>query len=244
MTETIWTQFAQSYDTVLRHWSPYQELVSAALDHLADAQTVLDQGCGTGIFTIAMADTGKTVYGIDNNEYMVEKARQSVAKRAAIGQDLVGRISLDTGDAQHLPFDDAFFDAVVSNNVIFFVENPRRLLEEAYRVLKPTGTLFISGPRPNPDYELFRRHSVDEFTHKGIYSDIKVDLDHFLSCSAELKDTGILNPYEPDEMKQLLEDVGFATPSRVTGEIYFGTELPRCDPKIGWWFRQIGGPPS
>lgn len=64
-------------------------------------------------------------------------------------------------DMQALPFADASFDAVISDQVIEHLENPIRAVDESFRVLKPGGlaihtTCFINYHHPSPkDYWRF-----------------------------------------------------------------------------------------
>src|SRR6516164_1361242 len=81
----------------------------ALLDQLrlGQARSVLDVGCGTGADLIAMAERlpqGGRAAGIDVSESMIAEARRRVS-----GLDLT--ISLDTGDAATLPYQDASFGA-------------------------------------------------------------------------------------------------------------------------------------
>ena len=46
-------------------------------------------------------------------------------------------------DGENLQFPDCYFDYVVLSHVITVVDDPEKLLEETYRVLKPNGKIFI-----------------------------------------------------------------------------------------------------
>lgn len=69
------------------------------------------------------------------------------------------------GDAQSLPFADRCADVVFTTQVIEHLPDPRLMLAEAWRVLKPGGTLILTGPFYWPlheePYDFFR------FTHHG-----------------------------------------------------------------------------
>src|SRR3546814_6721572 len=47
------------------------------------------------------------------------------------------------GDMNHLPLGEASFDAVTVHQVLHYAERPARTIEEAARVLRPGGRLFI-----------------------------------------------------------------------------------------------------
>ena len=53
---------------------------------------------------------------------------------------------------EQLPFDDLSFDVVLSDNVVDHAENPRRILEEITRVLKPGGLLYFTVNVHHPFY--------------------------------------------------------------------------------------------
>lgn len=113
-----------------------------ALLALDPGQRVLDLGCGTGELTRMIADgldavLGGQAVGIDAAAKMIQVARK---KR---GTDTC---RFDVVAAESLPYEDTFFDAVVSS--LFFhhvdLELKQRTLAESYRVLKPGGKLVIA----------------------------------------------------------------------------------------------------
>lgn len=219
-TATIWTDFARSYDRVLRNWDPYLALVGKAERHLGNARRVLEQGCGTGIVAEALARRGVAVEGIDNNVAMLE-----VAERCAIQMSesfRSGSFRAREGDALNVPFGSTSFDGVVSNNVIFYVDDPLRLLREARRVLIPGCTLAISGPQPNPDLALLDREIEREFNEKGLLPKMVQDLDHFRQCSRQLKRTGMPNVYRLKDIVELLRREGFVDVVEADDTVYYG----------------------
>src|SRR3972149_415699 len=60
------------------------------------------------------------------------------------------------GDAHNLPFLNEQFENITFFEVIEHVENPKRCLQEIWRVLKPTGTVEISTPNPTHWRKLLR----------------------------------------------------------------------------------------
>ncbi len=94
---------------------------------------VLDIGCGAGnmLQRIRAVRTG-----IDLSETMIARSR------AKLGSD----VTLIRMSAEHLEFEDGSFDKIICSEVIEHVLNPRIVLQEIARVLKPAGLASISIP--------------------------------------------------------------------------------------------------
>jgi ubiquinone/menaquinone biosynthesis C-methylase UbiE len=107
---------------------------------------VLDAGCGTGNYTIALAKEGFQVIGTDFATGMLTKAKQKTT------EDLSERVTFKRADLNTpLEFADARFDHLISISVLQAVANPTFTLSEFHRVLKPGGTLLLSLPRSKPN---------------------------------------------------------------------------------------------
>ena len=98
----------------------------------APGQTVLDVGCGSGVFLRAAADHGATVCGLDASAALLEIARERVPEA-----------DLCQGDLQQLPYVDDSFDAVCGFNSFFFADDMVAALREAGRVAKPGAPVVI-----------------------------------------------------------------------------------------------------
>ena len=93
---------------------------------------LLEIGCGIGQFAERVQrELGADVCAIDVSERMVELTR-------ARG------IAAEVADAQALRFDDAEFDCVAANWVLYHVPDIDKALAEAKRVLKPGGTIVVA----------------------------------------------------------------------------------------------------
>ncbi len=108
-------------------------------------KTVLEFGCGLGLYMNAMLRYTPRVFGFD-----VEIERLAVARESGIAH-LAGAVGED------LPFADASFDVVFSNDVLEHVHDDKRSAREIVRVLKPGGRAVIYVP--NRLY-LFETHGV------------------------------------------------------------------------------------
>jgi SAM-dependent methyltransferase len=111
------------------------------------ARRVLDAGCGSGRLTVALAQAGADVTGIDTNARQLEQAR-SRAEEAGVELTL---LEADFDDP--LPFGGASFDAVASRLALMAAADPGGTLREMYRVLEPAGrlvTVLWATPAENP----------------------------------------------------------------------------------------------
>ena len=97
---------------------------------------VLDDGTGAGFFSVILSRLGYKVTAIDYSDEMVALAKERFKKLG---------ISVDVRqmDAQHLTFADASFDAVVSRNVLWNLDDPEAAYREICRVLRPRGVLIL-----------------------------------------------------------------------------------------------------
>lgn len=101
---------------------------------------ILDLGTGTAQIPIELCRRAPAaiVVATDLAESMLALARRNVD---AAG--LAARIELAKGDGKRLPWADGRFGAVMSNSIVHHIPEPRRVLEEALRVVRRGGLLFF-----------------------------------------------------------------------------------------------------
>jgi SAM-dependent methyltransferase len=107
----------------------YPWLYEAAEFTKHQGEKVLEIGCGTGSDLLQFAKHGAVATGVDITERHLELARQRVGSTAAVVR----------ADGRNMPFPDGSFDYVYSHGVIMCSDEPRRIVEEVFRVLKPGG---------------------------------------------------------------------------------------------------------
>lgn len=100
---------------------------------------VLEIGFGRGVgLRHVLAGPAAHVTGIDLSEELVARARRVFAADVARG-----RLRLEHGTVETMPFADASFDGVFSVNCIYFWADPVRGLDEVCRVLRRGGTIVL-----------------------------------------------------------------------------------------------------
>src|SRR3984893_15354651 len=98
---------------------------------------VLDVACGAGVVATTAARLGARVTGLDLTPELLERARENSSNAGV-------EIEWREGDVEELPFDDAVFDAVVSQTGHMFAPRPDVAVAEMLRVLKPGGAIAFS----------------------------------------------------------------------------------------------------
>ena len=108
------------------------EVIFSALGDQGAERLVLDAGCGTGFFLGAFEARRFRAIGIDLAWNMLARARED-GKRPVI-----------YGDVRALPFQAAAFDAVVSVEVVRYLHDAERAIEDYVRVLRPGGLCVVT----------------------------------------------------------------------------------------------------
>lgn len=142
-------------------------------EYVGRVERILDVGCGTGGFSVAMALSPilrpMQVVGIDASRLAVE-AGQVRAAGYDLPSGLVSFLGCSPGD--RLPFEDDYFDLTVCTSVIEFVTSKRartELIMELGRVTRPSGYVYISTPNPLRLYEHHSRRFLGDYFHRAGY---------------------------------------------------------------------------
>ncbi|MBA2721132.1 MAG: methyltransferase domain-containing protein [Chloroflexi bacterium] len=170
---------------------------------LQPGESVLEVGCGTGVFLpglAALVGRSGRVVGLDHAPAFLAEARNRLA-----AADLSEAVDLVEGDVHRLPIDDASFDAVHCERVLMHVEDPAAAIGELRRVLRQGGRAVVA--------EIFAAGATMETPDPDTNRQIERSLV-----------SGIRNGQMGIQLRRLMIKAGFVD---VDGEVvgYFETEL-------------------
>lgn len=133
-------------------------------------QKILDIGCGDGVLLSLIKNA--TLYGIDLDKDSLGYAATKI------------KAKLVQAPADKLPFKANFFDVVLATEIIEHLDQPEKLIQEAKRVLKPSGYLILTTPVKQPgkltDKLHVREFSSDELENllKNYFHSVKLYYTH------------------------------------------------------------------
>jgi len=154
-----------------------------ALAELREGETVLDLGSGGGIDVLLSArrvgPTGKA-YGLDMTDEMLALANENKRKAGALNVEFL------RGEIENIPLPDNSVDVIISNCVINLSADKQRVIEEAFRVLRPGGRFAVS----------------DVVVRGEVPAEVKRNMELWVGCVA-----GAL---EESDYRRLLKEAGFS----------------------------------
>jgi SAM-dependent methyltransferase len=136
-------------------------------------ETVLDVGCGRGLYLIGAAKrvpSGRAV-GIDvwNASDLSGNAMDATRRNAEV-EGVADRVELKTADAREMPFADGTFDCVLSSMAlhnIYDAAGREKAIREIARVLRPGGRAAILDMRHTAQYaDAFRAAGCAQVEHR------------------------------------------------------------------------------
>lgn len=130
-------RWAGIYDTAFGGISSKARLRAVSLVNRLPGQDVLEVGVGTGL-ALPHYNPEKRITGIDLSKEMLRKARDRIRTGA-----LTNVQALHEMDAEATSFADGSFDIAVGMFVASVVPNPRRLLAEMRRLVRPGGDILL-----------------------------------------------------------------------------------------------------
>lgn len=124
----------QSYEPYVGRWSRLVARRFVEWLGVAEGARWIDVGCGTGALseTVLAQSRPASILGVDASEGFVAFAREAIVDR---------RARFEVADARGLPSQGSPYDAAVSGLVLNFLPEPREMIAEMARVVRPGGTV-------------------------------------------------------------------------------------------------------
>jgi ubiquinone/menaquinone biosynthesis C-methylase UbiE len=183
---------ADGYDDWLHGMSGKLAARMVELAAPAVGESVLDVGCGTGLFaSMAAGEVGPAgeVVGVDLSSGMLARARDRQASNVSYY-----RASAD----QPLWFKDRAFDLVLLCNSLTFLDSPGATLQDVFRMLRPGGRVALAVPCRSLTTQ------AQEVSRQAVERVLQTQP---LSVPRAHSHTSLLG--EPDHLTRLLDELGF-----------------------------------
>jgi len=108
-----------------------------AMSAFQEGYKILDLACGAGTCALSFAQAGCPVLAVDYDQEMLKLCRSRVT------QSYLDNVVVVGCDATNLPFQEDSFDIVTGLGALHPISNRKKVLSEAYRVLKTSGQLVL-----------------------------------------------------------------------------------------------------
>lgn len=204
----VYDKIGFAYDTT-RKADP--EIIRRLFNHLqlGVGSTVIDIGCGTGNYTIALKRNQLTMTGVDISSTMIDNSRKKDPD-----------ITWVKSDATILPFEDATFNGAISTLVIHHYEELERPFKEVFRVLEKGRryVIFTASPEQMKNYWLI------EYFPKAMEASL-VQMPSFDTVTGALRNVGFsIVGSETFMVQPDLQDF-FLYSGKYKPEMYLNTEV-------------------
>ncbi len=188
----FWAKYLEKYRLMqsVDDYQSYLSLVGRLLGEIRPRDTLLDAGCGNGLFGMwvlrtlleraQQAESPPVYVGLDltleglrdaldlHSGYSLEHRRGPEARAGEFIGLLYGQTDLDTWGmpASEVPellvFADNTFDKICCSLVLSYLNRPEVVLAELYRVMRPGGRIVVSSMKPFCDMSEIYRDFMDQ----------------------------------------------------------------------------------
>ena len=171
---------------ITRHLRKMEEHLMRKLN-LKEGALVLDAGCGVGHVAMTGAQYGLRICGIDVVDRHLKKARHNVRQAG-----LENRVELRKLDYHRLDsFKECSFDGIYTMETFVHATDPRRALQEFFRVLKPGGKIAL--------------YEYDHKPRSESPADLQTSLD-YVNLYAAMPANAV---FDEGVLEEMLQEVGF-----------------------------------
>ncbi len=144
--KNTWNACGEAFDRFNTTADSYSENIERpAIERLTgvlEGARALDLGCGSGAYSLWLAERGARVTGLDLSPVMIRLALEKARKQGA-------QLDLAAADiSRPLPFGESEFDLVLTATALHYIQNLDAFMREVAKVLKPRGRFIASVLHP------------------------------------------------------------------------------------------------
>lgn len=139
---SVFDRVAHAYNAFMKFWGLFRPEELEGLRSWHKDEILCDIGGGTGFYSRYFADKGHRVYLADESRAMLEKAGEHT------------RVTVYQAKAESLPLGDQSCDVVLYCDVLHHLRDLDTVLREAWRILKPGGTVLVYDFHKNHPFTL------------------------------------------------------------------------------------------
>lgn len=155
-------------------WGEHVHRYQYAINLIEGKEKILDIACGSGFGTnmLAQSTTGD-VFGCD-----ISKETITANQKSFNNSNLI----FNNADGTQLPFENNYFDLIISYETIEHTTEYLKILTEFKRCIKPTGTIYISTPNieiNSPDGKIRNPYHTQEFNFDQLEEILKSEFLNF-----------------------------------------------------------------
>lgn len=232
----FWSEYLGKY-VMLEHvtdYAEYLEMVGELVGPLKPEETILDAGCGNGLFGAWLLRTAKlraestlpaTYVGLDltrrglrdaierHSGMQIEKLRNVLGKANHAFNCFYARADFDhidglDGDRLMPQFADESFSAICCSLVLSYLHDPAVLLGEFRRLIRPDGRIVVSSMKPHNDISVIYKEFVESHEARQVQESARV----LLSGVGQLKlkeEQGYYVFFSGEQLVDLMKAAGF-----------------------------------
>jgi ABC-2 type transport system ATP-binding protein len=186
MTEKYWSRFSDTYDRN-QEYVVGRELLDAItgeLNQLAELGEVVEFGCGTGRFTVAIAAKSRSVLATDLSDSLLEAAEARLRDHP--------QVTVQKENCLETSLASESCDCVFMANLLHIIASPTKALEESRRILRSGGQIVIA---------TFTSHGM------SLWQMIKLGVRFVRTWG---KPPANARSFSPRDVESMLEQTGFA----------------------------------
>lgn len=139
--EKFWNRTASSYDREERKdKKTFLQIVEKTKPYIKPTDSILDFGCGTGLFSLLISDGAEKIDAIDLSSKMIEIAKTKAEKQN------IGNIKFSKATIFDENLKEASYDVILCFYILHLLEEPLSAMNRIYYLLKPDGIIISVTP--------------------------------------------------------------------------------------------------